>query len=665
MMKKLLVGMLILCMALFTAAMAEGPVLNLAGEGTEENPYLIATADDLAQLGKALNHKVNYYDYFQKHYKLMADIELNDCTGYDQWDVNPPANVWTPMGNFHSFKGVFDGDGHTISGLYINQAVYTDENRHEVAHFGLFGGNGGTIKNLNVINAFVHPKYVQGVTPPNAGILAGENSGLITGCTVKGIVICEGTEYGGIVAGDYGEITNCTFEGKLIERNGSSGGQIGGIAGSGNVIRNCTVRAQMTTEKNGELVGYANMGGIAGMFSSFRGEKCIENCTFEGEIVSGSSAGGMVGHVGSIGASEQAAHAVIRNCTNKGSITAAEDAGGIAGFILVNSAINELVIDGCTNQGAVQTLNKDVEAAGGIVGYIDARNAGPVTVANCVNEAALTAYMPGGIVGRIMQSQGTVRMEKCTNKGVITGEATYAAGILCHIQQWGNDWTIVLDQCVNEGEIITAGNAGGIVCFAFDANVEQNRSLTISGCTNRGNLRSSGGNNYMGGILGVNALAKTPVSIINCVNEGDLEYTKDVLVDAETLSGRLITLSRTSGGIVGYVGTAPYLSINSGERTQNNIGADDAWLKIVNCSSTGHFIHKQARFADDVTDEMLNFWKNSGVENPLDFFIALEGGIVGTAADNEAYSVQVTNCSYTNVEREMDDWNRFSATAKQ
>ena len=314
------------------------------------------------------------------------------------------------------------------------------------------------------------------------------------------------------------------------------------------------------------------------------------------------------------------------------------------------------------NKGEVNTLQDSIVAAAGIAGHIDTRHDGPVMITGCVNEAELRASMPGGIVGRVMQSRGNIRIEKCTNKGAIIGEGFYAGGILCHIQQWGDNWNIAVDQCINEADITTDHNAGGIVCFAF-ATKSKGCGLSITNCTNRGNLYSGGNNNYMGGILGVDAMAAIPVTVSGCVNEGNLEFTRDVVVDAETLSGNLITLSRTSGGIVGYAGTAPYLSLNSGERKENNINVKDAYLTIENCSFTGELLHKEARYADDVDAALLEAWKASGCENPLDYFIALEGGVIGTVIDDKDYSVNIENCTYANAAREIDDWNRFDPSS--
>lgn len=667
--KRVWITLLLICVALFAAACGgeaaspsatgagEEVAFTLAGEGTQNSPYLIATKEDLLQLAGVMNHENQCYDYMNSHFRLTADIALNDCADFDAWEETPPENVWTPIGYYQSFQGVFDGNGHTVSGLYINRPVTERAYGRMMDKFGLFGKVDGEIKNLTVENAYVHPKYTEGENPPDAGIIAGYNSGTIRGCTVKGTVICEGNYAGGIVGGNFGEVTDCSFAGRLLERSGSSAGSIGGIAGSGGNIRNCTVSAQILCEKTEDPILCAYMGGIAGIHSGFSDDCVIENCTFSGEIRSGHYAGGIVGYASAASFRDNAAKTVIRNCTNNGTVTAAEDGGGIVGLAMNTYESGEILVDGCTNSGPVRSLNTDICAVGGIVGHIDIRKDGPVTVTGCTNEAELRDAMPGGIVGRLMQKRGTFRMENCTNKGAIISEGSYAAGILCHIQQWGDNWSIVIDRCVNEGDITTAQNAGGIVCFACDVDADgENRAMFISDCVNRGNLRSDGINNYMGGILGVNAMAKAAVNITDCMNAGQLEYTNPVEINAETLSGVLFTLSRTAGGIVGYVGTAPYLTINSGERTVSNINVDDAYLTIENCTSTGRLIHKEPRFAQDVYASMGDALTDEYTASVMSFFISVEGGIVGTVADSEDYSVKITRCTFENAGQEIGDW---------
>ena len=120
------------------------------GEGTKENPYEIAAADDLYEFAIKVNEGDNTACAV-----LTADITL-------LIDTN-----WTPIGNdSNQYKGTFDGDGHTITGLKVdNNTIYA----------GLFGyiGEGGTIKNLSLADSKItcsgNRVYAGGVCGYNAG----------------------------------------------------------------------------------------------------------------------------------------------------------------------------------------------------------------------------------------------------------------------------------------------------------------------------------------------------------------------------------------------------------------------------------------------------------------------------------------------------------------
>lgn len=188
MLKKMWIVLLALSLTLCVAACAEGVEFTLAGEGTPESPYLIATADELAQLAAVMNDEDVYIDYNDCNYLLTADIVLNDVSGFADWATNPPANVWTPIGYYHSFHGVFDGNGYTISGLYIDQPITQieyDGYSRLIDTFGLFGNVAGEVKNLTIKNAYVYPKDVELDKGESleVGILAGSSSGVIRNVT--------------------------------------------------------------------------------------------------------------------------------------------------------------------------------------------------------------------------------------------------------------------------------------------------------------------------------------------------------------------------------------------------------------------------------------------------------------------------------------------------
>jgi len=155
------------------------------GSGTEADPYQIANKQDLLTMAAAIE------DY-DKHFILTADIDL---AGQTFTTALIARDMDASDRNFQgaSFRGTFDGRGHSIMNLTINN--YNGD------YVGLFGGNGGTIKNLTLSNAMVRGDWY-------AGLLAGDNWGTISHCFVYGSIDADEL-VGGITAVNYGLIERC------------------------------------------------------------------------------------------------------------------------------------------------------------------------------------------------------------------------------------------------------------------------------------------------------------------------------------------------------------------------------------------------------------------------------------------------------------------------
>ena len=145
------------------------------GSGTEEDPYIIMTAEQLAYFAQSVNSGDRYYDTY---IRMDSDIQLNDTTDGEHWgqtdengSIISPVNVWTPIGDNQWLNCIFDGNGHTVSGVYIN---------NEKNNQGLFGECNGTIKNVGVLDSYIHGSGNVG------GIIAGngtvENGYYLTDC---------------------------------------------------------------------------------------------------------------------------------------------------------------------------------------------------------------------------------------------------------------------------------------------------------------------------------------------------------------------------------------------------------------------------------------------------------------------------------------------------
>jgi probable HAF family extracellular repeat protein len=185
------------------------------GSGTEDDPYLIYTAEQLNTIG------LIHCDW-DKHFKLMADIDLNNYKS-DEFNIIGgkisihQRNVWFP----ESFIGVFDGNGHTISNFTYDC--------NEVNFVGLFGSvYNAVIKDLGLVETKINA-YVGN----NVGSLVGYSwGGIITGCFVHNGNITGGEGVGGLVGTNFaGSVTNCYSTGKVNGSNSLYGG-VGGLLGS-------------------------------------------------------------------------------------------------------------------------------------------------------------------------------------------------------------------------------------------------------------------------------------------------------------------------------------------------------------------------------------------------------------------------------------------------
>ncbi len=263
------------------------------GKGSAEDPFRIATGAQLAYLANLINEGNSYYGACC--YILTADIILNETDDFALWETTPPENRWTPIGSstqddsYSYFTGTFDGNGHTISGMYV-----VGKNDYS----GLFGvSRNALFKNVTLIDSYVDGgSYTGGICGYYAADTK-EESGF-TACAFSGTVKSDGNNAGGITGyfraeGD----KNTTF------------------------ISECCVSGLIEAEN-----GYA--GGITGAAEADTGSVIIKNSFNTAAIRAGKNAGGITGD------SRAADGVAIIDCTyNAGKISATENQGGISGII--------------------------------------------------------------------------------------------------------------------------------------------------------------------------------------------------------------------------------------------------------------------------------------------------------------------------------------------
>ncbi len=319
----MLATMVSLVLVIAQVARAEDitPSTSLTGSGNEADPFLIATAADLAYMrdrvianegmitprggGTSVEAKT-------AHYKLTADIVLGYWQDEDKDGIVDDGEIynttsggvayvksnWIPIGEVGSgnnWQGTFDGNGHIVSGIYINTS--SDDQ-------GLFGVvENGTIKNLGVKDSYIKGGW-------NVGGIAGSSSGTIQNCYNTGSV-SGNIRIGGIAGGNWGTVQYCYNTGSVscAERDA------GGIAGNnGGTIRNCS--------NVGSVGGKDYIGGIAGATSPGSSDQTIQNCYNIGSISGRYSVGGIAGYNG---------ERSIQNCYNAGSVIGINDVGGVLG----------------------------------------------------------------------------------------------------------------------------------------------------------------------------------------------------------------------------------------------------------------------------------------------------------------------------------------------
>ena len=425
-MKKLLLSLLFALVAL------TGLQAQTIWDGTADTSWYnetstefeISTAEQLAGLAKLVN---NGNDFSGKTIMLTADIVLNDTSDWENWENSAPANTWTPIGNWPNlFSGTFDGQGHTVSGIYINSA-----NDYQ----GLFSRNYGTIKNVGVTES-----HIQDYSGAYVGGVCGYNDGTISNCYNSGTV--SGDYYVGGVCGfnSGGTFSNCYNSGN-VNGTGKSA-TVGGVCGynDGVTISNCYNSGNVSG--TGES---SRIGGVCG----YNDGATISYCYNSGTVSGSKFVGGVCGH--------NSNSSTISNCYNTGTVSGSNQyIGGVCGLNSISSTISY-----CYNTGTVSGSNQYI---GGVCGS----NGG--TISNCYNTGTVSGNtLVGGVCG--LNDGATISY--CYNSGTVSG-SKFVGGVCGY-----NDGATI-SYCYNSGTVNIqddSSNIGGICGWIRSYNLS-----SISNC---------------------------------------------------------------------------------------------------------------------------------------------------------------------------------------
>lgn len=321
-------------------------------DGSSDNTYIIEDAEDL----KAFRDRVNDGETGACA-ELTANIVLN-CN---------ENNQWIPIGSeSNRYTGTFDGNGKTISGIYIN----TDEDNQ-----GLFGciGEDGTVKNLGLVDSWIK-------SDDNVGGIAGYS---------------------------YSSIEDCYNTGSI-----SGGDNVGGISGQNisGMIRNCY--------NTGSISGGSNVGGIVGNSSDVSGISGggVTGCHNDGTVIgSGSNIGGILGN--------GARNSAISKCYNTGSVSSSGKGpvAGIAGGIVFGTS-------NCYNTGTISGEEAYGITAGNLSGVWNSYNIGKVdgraiSGSHEMTESENNYYLKGSATLEI--DEDAEKAEEKTFEEFASGEVAY------------------------------------------------------------------------------------------------------------------------------------------------------------------------------------------------------------------------------------------------
>lgn len=240
-------------------------VLYSGGQGSEEDPYLISSKEDLLELSYEVEKEQN--SYVDTYFKMTNDISMQNVTGFRPIGNNFDREAGTE-GAIRPFSGVFDGAGHTISNLSGSWSSY--------GFCGLFGIiDNAVIKNLTISNSTAYALY--GVA---ALVGIAMNGSTIENCHTTSDVTVSSERYytagicAGTIVGTASRITDCTNAARVSGYWGMTAGILGTNTQSGTEVLRCGNTGEITDHNS-------HLGGVVG---NTKAAMTIKDCYNMGEI---------------------------------------------------------------------------------------------------------------------------------------------------------------------------------------------------------------------------------------------------------------------------------------------------------------------------------------------------------------------------------------------
>lgn len=353
------------------------------GDGTEEKPYFIRTAEELAWFRDEVNNNGNSTACA----KLMEDIDLGSVC---HAAIDGKEEVtWEPIstGNVE-WKGTFDGNDKTISNLYINKSG------DELGFFGKIGA--GVIKKINVNSANVRGRNYAGILVGYAVGASIEKVKIVENSAIE----CSGYSVGSIAGFFIGQIVDCTNRATVKGVR-----DVGGICGYNRAYESFNAKIKGSANY-GQVIGSAyEVGGITGKSDEAIIEDCANYATIQGTY-----------HVGGITGLIYGEKAEVKNVFTYDDVIASQDKAGLV--IGAQYEIQQINMGG----GQYYTYKTPEASITGLLVYnVEAtlKSKGSVVEARAIGEGTGNADMTKGYTKeQISNGYATYMLNKNVGEGV-------------------------------------------------------------------------------------------------------------------------------------------------------------------------------------------------------------------------------------------------------
>ena len=518
----------------------------MAGDGTQENPYLIANA---RQLNNMHNSGVLVAGE-TKYFRLLEDIDASSITNW------APLNAASPFTKAMDF----DGDGHTISHLTSTGANYASfsgvlsGHLHDVTfdastvnHTSKIGVVGGFIGTSGVVgsctNVHVKNSSVSGSTSWTGGFAAEINTtGILEGCSVENTSIASNTSHMGgfaaIVRAQVATLRNCYTKNLTLTYNTAPAAAqgLGGFVGcttANAVFEGCHVDAPMTLSSTAATDGKKTVyvGGFIGYIASV--QPSFKDCYVEGTDASKVSVSGKAETGGFVGFNDKSASytdCYVKNATVSSvyHLGGFMGYGGVSGGYEVPSIFTRCKVQNVTVSQNLASASGSIHT-GGFAGYVNQA----LSFIDCsvtgtsVSATKAAVQNVGGFVGCTNYAGSNYQGCTVDDATTVTGKADSVGGFV--------GWAYVPDaykNCTSAATVTVTGGStrktGGFVGYASGAS-------SFTGCSASGNVNTE--YVYAGGFAGQAENA----SFTSC------HYKNG------TIHSTAVGKSAACGGFVGYV----------------------------------------------------------------------------------------------------------------